>query len=126
MVADDDAAMRDTLCELVSGPDVEVTSVSSGDALIIALAEGPAVDLLITDVRMPWMSGLQVSLSARNSGIAFPIILITAFPDDTLRQQVDHLGHAFLLEKPFPPEQLLSLVRACLSPSEAGRPIAQQ
>jgi DNA-binding response OmpR family regulator len=62
------------------------------------------------------MTGFQVALSARNSGLGIPIIIVTAFPDDALRVQVDHLGSAVLLAKPFRPEELLLLVRARLPP----------
>jgi DNA-binding response OmpR family regulator len=114
VIAEDDDDMRNVLCELVSGLGVEVTPASSGGDLILLLTDDSPVDLLITDVRMPWMTGFQVALSARNSGLGVPIIIVTAFPDESLRAQVDHLGGAVLLAKPFRPEELLSLVRARL------------
>jgi len=40
-----------------------------------------------------------------------PIIFVTAFPDDTLRAQIKHLGTAVLLPKPFQAEEMLSLIR---------------
>ena len=114
VIAEDDEDMRNVLSELVSGLGVDVATASSGGDLIVLLTDDSPVDLLITDVRMPWMTGFQVALSARNSGLGIPIIVVTAFPDDALRAQVDHLGSAVLLAKPFRPEELLSLVRARL------------
>jgi CheY-like chemotaxis protein len=114
VIAEDDEDMRNVLSELVSGLGVDVATASSGGDLILLLTDDSPVDLLITDVRMPWMTGFQVALSARNSGLGIPIIIVTAFPDDALRAQVDHLGSAVLLAKPFRPEALLSLVRARL------------
>jgi CheY-like chemotaxis protein len=114
VIAEDDEDMRNVLCELVSGLGVEVAPASSGGDLVALLTDDHPVDLLITDVRMPWMTGFQVALSARNSGLSVPIILVTAFPDDTLRAKVENLGSAVLLAKPFRPEELLSLVRARL------------
>ncbi len=111
VIAEDDDDMRSVLCELVSGLGVQVAEASSGGDLVVLLTDDRPVDLLITDVRMPWMTGFQVALSARNSGISVPIIVVTAFPDDTLRAQVESLGSAVLLAKPFRPEELLSLVR---------------
>jgi CheY-like chemotaxis protein len=119
VIAEDDEDMRDVLCELVSGLGVEVVPASSGGDLILLLTDDGPVDLLITDVRMPWMTGFQVALSARNSGLQIPIIIVTAFPDDALRAQVEHLGSAVLLAKPFRPEELLSLVRARLPQATA-------
>jgi CheY-like chemotaxis protein len=114
VIAEDDDDMRNVLCELVSGLGVEVSPASSGGDLIMLLTDDNPIDLLITDVRMPWMTGFQVALSARNSGLHVPIIIVTAFPDDHLRAQVEHLGSAVLLAKPFRPEELLSLIRARL------------
>jgi CheY-like chemotaxis protein len=111
VIAEDDDDMRSVLCELVSGLGVQVAEASSGGDLVVLLTDDEPVDLLITDVRMPWMTGFQVALSARNSGMGVPIIIVTAFPDDTLRAQVENLGSAVLLAKPFRPEELISLVR---------------
>jgi CheY-like chemotaxis protein len=119
VIAEDDDDMRTVLCELVSGLGVEVAPASSGGDLVLLLTGSDPIDLLITDVRMPWMTGLQVAVSARNSGLQIPIIVVTAFPEDILRDQVEHLGGAVLLAKPFRPDQLLSLVRARL-PSTFG------
>ena len=120
VIAEDDDDMRNVLCELVSNLGVEVASASSGGDLVILLTDDRPVDLLITDVRMPWMTGFQVALSARNSGLCIPIIIVTGFPDDTLRAQVENMGSAVLLAKPFRPEELLSLVRGRLFPSPAA------
>jgi DNA-binding response OmpR family regulator len=120
VIAEDDDDMRTVLCELVSTLGVEVMPASSGGDLVLLLTGNEPVDLLITDVRMPWMTGLQVAVSARNSGMGVPIIVVTAFPEDALRDQVDHLGGAVLLAKPFRPEELLSLVRARLPASGAA------
>jgi CheY-like chemotaxis protein len=111
VIAEDDDDMRSVLCELVSGLGAEVAEASSGGDLVLLLTDDQPVDLLITDVRMPWMTGYQVALSARNSGFGVPIIIVTAFPDDVIRAQVEKLGSAVLLAKPFRPEELLSLVR---------------
>jgi len=114
LIAEDDVDIRSALCELIKSLGVEVSEADSGGALIILLTDDKPVDLIITDVRMPWMSGLQVSLSARNAGLVMPIIVVTAFADDRLREQVEHLGSATLLSKPFNPEEILSLARALL------------
>ena len=114
VIAEDDEAMRTVLCELVSGLGVDVAQASSGGDLVRLLTDDHPVDLIITDVRMPWMSGFNVAVSARNSGLGVPIIIVTAFPDAALRAQVERLGSAVLLAKPFRPEELLTLVRARL------------
>jgi CheY-like chemotaxis protein len=115
VIAEDDEEMRAVMVELVSTLDVDVATAASGSELIMLLTDDSPVDLVITDVRMPWMTGYQVALSARNSGLRLPIIVVTAFPDETLRASVEKLGSAVLLAKPFQPEELLTLARANLS-----------
>jgi two-component system response regulator HydG len=119
VIAEDDDEMRAVLDELVSGLGVEVALAASGSELVKLLTDDRRVDLIVTDVRMPWMTGYNVALSARNSGLTIPVIIVTAFPDDALAAQVEKLGSAVLLAKPFRPEELLSLVRARLAPSQA-------
>lgn len=111
IIADDDDQMRESLCDLVSRLAVNVEGAASGCDLGVLLADNRPVDLLITDVRMPWLNGLQVAAAARNAGLHIPIIVITAFPDDEVRVKVDGLGSAVLLAKPFDGDALLALVR---------------
>lgn len=57
VLAEDDDEMRKAICELVAGPGVEVAAASSGGEIIRLLSERDRVDLVVTDVRMPWMAG---------------------------------------------------------------------
>jgi CheY-like chemotaxis protein len=116
VIADDNDDMRVVLRSLVESLGAEVAEAANGGDLAILLAEDDrAIDLLVTDVKMPWASGVQVALSARNAGLTMPIIVITAFGDDRLRDQVTSLGAATLLPKPFRAEEFLSLARSYLS-----------
>jgi len=117
IIADDDDQIRESLCEVVSRLRVVVEGASSGCDLGILLAAKQPADLLITDVRMPWLTGLQVATAARNAGLQIPIIVMTAFPDDEIRSKVDGLGSAVLLTKPFDDETLVALVREQLADS---------
>jgi CheY-like chemotaxis protein len=114
IVADDDDELREVVCELVSGLQVEVEAAASGSDLGVLLSSDRTADLLITDVRMPWVTGLQVAAAVRNAGLFMPIIVITAFPDEAIRSTVDGLGSAVLLAKPFSKDDLLSLVQSQL------------
>lgn len=118
VIAEDNDDMRAALRELIESLGAEVAEAASGGDLIMLLTDNQPIDLLITDVRMPWMTGFQVSLAARNAGLTMPIIVVTAFGDDHLRAQVERLGSATLLPKPFHPDELLNLARSLL-PSES-------
>jgi CheY-like chemotaxis protein len=111
LVAEDDDAMLDAVAASIELTGAEVVRVGSGGELIEALAEGPAYDLIVTDVAMPWMSGLQAALAARNAGVRTPIIVMTALRDERVTRLVRTLGdRAVLLPKPFELSELQELV----------------
>ena len=119
--ADDD--LRSHLRWLLSQLSVEVSAVASGGEIVMLLAHGDRpIDLLITNVDLPWMSGIHVALSGRHSGFAMPMILLAARPNAHLRDQVNSLGAALLVGLPFRNEDLLSTVRKQLRlpPHEMG------
>jgi two-component system cell cycle response regulator CpdR len=77
-------------------------------------------DLIVTDVAMPWMSGLQVMHSARTAGMRCPVIVITALRNHRTADQVETLGtEVRRLDKPFSVSTLEETVRA-LVPSGTG------
>jgi CheY-like chemotaxis protein len=102
LVADDDVALLDVISEVLEQRGAQVMRARSGAELIESIGEQGPFDLVITDVSMPWMSGLQAMHSARTAGMSTPVIVITALNDEQLAAQVQLLGHdAVLLRKPF-------------------------
>ncbi len=94
---------------------LEVITASSGADLLENVAERGPFDLVVTDVAMPWMSGLQVMHSARSAGMRCPVIVITALRDSRTADQVDTLGaEVRRLNKPFSVGELEEAVRASL------------
>lgn len=112
LVADDDPAMRALLSELLRAEGLDVSEAADGRELFWGLERaasgGPALDLLLSDVRMPGYSGLSV-LEALRDVDGPPAILMTAFPDGDVRRRAAKLG-VVLLEKPFDLAALLRLV----------------
>lgn len=102
IVADDDPAILDLVTKDLESMGLEVMRADNGVMLIELVANQGPFDLIITDISMPWMSGLQVALSARNAGVRTPVIVMTGLRDDDLMRQVGNLGeHTVLLRKPF-------------------------
>lgn len=102
IVADDDPAILDLVTKHLESLGMEVQRAENGVVLIELLANHGPFDLIITDVSMPWMSGLQVALSARNAGLRTPVIVMTGLRDKDLMRQVGNLGEqTVLLRKPF-------------------------
>ncbi len=116
LVADDDPEMLSLVCNALDGFGADTVAVASGAELLEAIANGGPFDLIVTDISMPWMSGLQVMQSARTAGLPVPVVVMTAQRDPTLFAQVSSLGtHAELLYKPFTIDELFAALRSCLA-----------
>jgi two-component system, LuxR family, response regulator FixJ len=112
-VIDDDEALRDSLTFLLRTADLEVMSHSSAVAFLESL---PLTGLtcIITDVRMPGLSGIDLLRRVRELGIEVPVIVITGHGDVPLAVEAMRFGAIDFLEKPFDDEILLQSVRAAL------------
>ncbi len=71
---------------------------------------------LITDIHLRGMSGLQLQSRLAASGSQIPVIVITAFPDDRVRERALSAGAVGFLNKPFDTEDLLTCIRSALDP----------
>ena len=116
LLADDDPAMRAWLRAVLGGEGLELREAATGCEALELLADDPSVDLIISDVRMPAPSGLQVLATARAAGVEAPFLLITAFGEDDLRQAARALD-ARVLDKPFTANEL----RVCIDSLLAGK-----
>lgn len=101
LVADDDPAMLGTISHALAVLGFGVVRAESGAELVDQLADHGPFDLIVTDVSMPWMDGLNAIRSMRTAGLATPVIVITALEDDGIPTKVRALGPALLLRKPF-------------------------
>lgn len=127
LLAEDDAALRDLVRESLEASGFLVEAVSDGGRLLVALTHalrgdplGHPVDLVLTDIRMPVITGLSLASTLRSTRRRIPIVLMTAFPDESVRREAAALGLP-LLEKPFDDETLERLVRSALHAAEALR-----
>ena len=122
LVADDDSEILILVGKaLRQFYDADVVTVASGGELLEKIANDGAFDVIVTDVSMPWMSGLHVMHSARTAGLPIPVVVMTALRDPTLPEQVSSLGaRAELLHKPFSIIELFSALRRCLASSARG------
>jgi CheY-like chemotaxis protein len=116
LVADDDPELLDVVAEGLTHLGADVIRASTGAELIDRLAENGPFDLVVTDIAMPWMTGLRAIHAARTAGIGTPVIVMTALRDEELSAQVKALGvNAVLLEKPFDLSDLESIAAKLLA-----------
>ena len=110
IIVDDDLDLRDSLGTYFNQPGFAVTSYASGQELLAALPE-QFNGVIVCDLKMPEMSGLQVLAALQQTPNAPPLILMTAYGDIPTAVEAMHLGAYDFLEKPFDPEQLKTKVQ---------------
>jgi two-component system response regulator FixJ len=113
-VIDDDEAVRQSLEFLLSTAGITVRAFESAKAFLAAMPDIKA-RCIITDVRMPEMTGIDLlrHLNELNAGI--PVIIITGHGDIALAVEAMKIGAVDFLEKPFDDEFLLAAVGAALN-----------
>jgi two-component system response regulator AtoC len=117
-VAEDDPEMLRLIVEALRGDGHDVEQVSDGGRLLVELArarpEGRRIDLVVSDIRMPTCTGLQILEVLRAAHRKVPVILMTAFGDDDTRNRAERLG-AVLFDKPFAVGDLRAAVTKLLA-----------
>jgi len=111
LIADDDAAIRGTLVELLRGEGYDILEAKSGtEVLRIVPVEEP--DLLLIDLRMPDQDGIQIlkRLSAQDIEVG-NVILMTAFGTSSTTIEAMHLGAYDYITKPFDVDRVLFTIR---------------
>jgi DNA-binding NtrC family response regulator len=112
LVVEDDAVARDLLCEILRADGFEVEAVDDG-APAVARASDGRYDLVLSDVRMERVGGLEVLRAFTERTPATPVILITAFGDVTGAMEAIGHGAYDYVSKPFNIEELrLTVARA--------------
>jgi two-component system, LuxR family, response regulator FixJ len=122
-VIDDDEAVRQSLAFLLRTADIEVQTYDSAVAFL-DLASSIKSGCIVTDVRMPDISGIELLRRLRQSRVTVPVIVITGHGDVPLAVEAMKLGAADFLEKPFDDEAMVAAVRSALS-RQAGSGLEQ-
>jgi two-component system response regulator FixJ len=117
-VVDDDESARESLAFLLEAADFEVVSHASALALLDALPLDGA-GCVITDMRMPDMTGLELVRELNARGCRVPIIMITGHGDIPLAVEAMRAGVADFIEKPFGEGRMIDALNRAL---EAGPP----
>lgn len=113
-VIDDDPAMRDSLAFLMDTADLDARTYDSAVAFLDQLPKA-AGGCILTDVRMPEMSGLELVARLKELGVDMPVVVMTGHADVPLAIQAMKAGVHDFIEKPFDDEVLLSAVRSALA-----------
>ena len=112
LIADDDQGVRFTLSELLAEADVDVLLAANGqEALEQLRAAQPEVDLVITDLRMPGMDGMELLAQVRRDHPSIRVVMITAHGSERQAVAAMKAGAFDYFRKPFDVDELLAVVR---------------
>ena len=112
-IVDDDRSVLSSLKDLMESAGLSARCYESAEEFL-ASDQLDRTTCLVTDIRMPGMSGLELQAKLSGEGSRLPMIFITARDDAQIRTQVMTAGAVEFLSKPFDQEVLLEKVRAAL------------
>ncbi len=112
-IVDDDESVQNALEDLIEADGLSARCFGSAEEFLESGLQHKAA-CLITDVRMPGMSGLELQTTLKAEGCRIPIIFITAHGDARARIQAMREGAVEFLMKPFDDQVFLNRVRAAL------------
>ena len=123
LIVDDDPGQRSLLTSFLKSQHFETVTADSGERAL-ELLRGGKFDMMISDVRMPGLSGLETLKRARKEHATLPVLLVTAFTDvrDAVAAMRD--GAVNYLAKPIDLDELLDSVRNALGILETAPPVS--
>jgi CheY-like chemotaxis protein len=116
VVADDDDDMRDLVASALRADGCATLEAHDGQELLELLElaiDDPRLrpDVLVTDVKMPRLSGLGVLEALKRAQWSLPVVMMTVVADDSIHTVARRLGAVGVLHKPFDPADLVTAVR---------------
>ena len=110
LVADDDPDMSSMVVSMLHQDGFVVEEAADGERLWDLINDGTRTDLVVTDLQMPGISGMDVLARMQRMHSTIPVILMTGFAGANLRLQALRKGAAAVLSKPFSAQALHALV----------------
>jgi len=112
-IVDDDPSVLHSLKDLMESVGLQAQCFESAEAFL-AWDQRQLATCVVTDLRMPGMSGFALQAKLRDEGSGIPIIVITALDESRIKSRAMQAGAVGFLSKPFDHEVLLEKVRAAL------------
>jgi FixJ family two-component response regulator len=120
-IVDDDQSMRETTKDLLESAGFSAVAFASAESLLSS-RHLSRVGCLISDMRMPGMTGLELHRHLVATNRLVPTIMITAHPDERLREEVLAAKVVCYLVKPFPADELIECVRTATGNRDGANP----
>ncbi len=119
LVIDDDRPVREVVGLALEDAGYDITTAESGEKGL-KLAKDIEFDLVLSDIKMPGMNGVEVAKSLIASNYDGGIILMTAYPGEYSEDSVLSVGINAYLKKPFKIDELLRVTESVLSSKRRG------
>jgi CheY-like chemotaxis protein len=118
LLAEDDDALRRLVANVLRTDGFRVLEAPNGTrlleyvgTLLLRSAGQNPIDLIVTDIRMPGKSGLEIVAGLRQTDWATPILVVTAFGSPEVHEEALRLGALALIDKPFDVFELRAVAR---------------
>lgn len=115
LLVDDEEWLCQLGSKLLSAMGFEVMTANNGHDALRIIHEEERVDLIVMDLFMPEMGGYEAYLRLRLIDPRMPVVLCSGYIDGKIEAEIEHDHYAGLLEKPYRPEQLRSMLQKMLS-----------
>ena len=113
LIVDDEATIRRSLEEALTAADYQVDTAETGEEAL-ACCHGGNYDLVVTDLKLPGVTGLEILQALRNQGQSTPVIMMTAYGDVDTAVEAMRCGAYDFIQKPFKLTTIKNQVRAAL------------
>ncbi|WP_247594841.1 response regulator [Sphingopyxis sp. PAMC25046] len=117
-IVDDDEAIRDALSDLMMVSGFACIAFDGAAAFLAGRADHD-FSCLVTDMRMPGMSGIELLAHLHDSGASLPVVVLTSVLDDTTRARALALGAHAWLTKPVADDRLLAAIASAVEADAA-------
>ncbi len=112
-IVDDDPDVRGSLDSLLRSAMMSPHCFASAEEMLVAGIEAELA-CVVTDQHMPGMTGLALQAEIRRRGWHLPVIIVTAYPTDVVREQAEKAGAAAFLTKPVDPDGLIEAIERAI------------
>jgi FixJ family two-component response regulator len=119
-IIDDDESVRLATASLVRSIGMTTSTFASAEEFLFS-PHAREASCLITDVQMPGMSGVELQAYLLKHGNDVPVIFMTAFPEERIRQQVSAAGAIGFLSKPFDGGTMIACIDKALKRDRAAK-----
>jgi len=122
LVVEDDFALRSALTASLEVSGYKIEGCESAESAIALLGKTPQLDMVVTDIQMEALSGIDLLKYIRKENLQLPVILMTAYGDINDAVEAMRVGACDYIQKPFEPEKLIALIEEYL-PQSSGEEV---